>query len=125
MKKEKAVEEVVQEAPQEESSVRSYFTQEINNQMSEMSMKEMETLLKEIISSREWIAILKYINTRSILLDSQLRSTNPTVDPHIISWSQGALSGLYDIENYVIDLNSEKPEEKEEENINRGPEGIV
>lgn len=111
------------EQPQE-SNVRSYFTADINSKVSEMTMKEMESLMKEMISSRQWIAILKYVGTRSLLLDSQLRATNPTNDPHTISWSQGALAGIYDIENYIIDLNASKKEE-EEENTNFDPEGKV
>ena len=121
----KKKETTTESTEQQESSVRSYFTQEINAQMSEMSMKEMESLLKEMISSRQWIAILKYVNTRSLLLESQLRTINPTADPHTISWAQGAMAGIYDIENYVIELNSEKKEVKEEENTNDSPEGII
>lgn len=60
------------------------------------------------------------------MLDSQLRTTNPTADPHSISWAQGAMAGVYDIENYVIDLNAPKAEETEpEENTNYGPEGQI
>lgn len=94
--------------------------------MVEMTLKEMESLLKEMISTRQWIAILKYVNTRTLLLDSQLRSTNPTADPHTISWAQGAMAGIYDIENYVIDLNASKQGgEEEAENTNFDPEGKI
>lgn len=113
------------ETKQQDSSVKSYFTQEINNQIVEMSLQEMESLLKELISSRQWIAILKYINTRSILLESQLRSINPTTDPHTISWAQGALAGIYDIENYIIDINSTKQSVDVDENTNYEPEGVI
>jgi hypothetical protein len=113
------------ETKKEPSSVRSYFTPEINNQIVEMSLKEMEVILKEMISSRQWVAILKYVNTRSILLESQLRTTNPTADPHSISWAQGAMAGIYDLENYIIDINAEKPSSEEDENTNYEPEGKV
>jgi hypothetical protein len=122
MKKEKEEEKKEQPA----SNVRSYFTKEINALMVEMTLKEMESLLKEMISTRQWIAILKYVNTRTLLLDSQLRSTNPTADPHTISWAQGAMAGIYDIENYVIDLNASKQGgEDEAENTNFDPEGKI
>jgi len=111
------------------SNVRSSFTKEINDQMIAMSTGEMESIMKGMISSREWIAILKYTSMRIPLLDVTLRSTNPHENPHIISWSQGAAAGLSDIENYVIDLNAPKVEETEEAeqagNTNFGTEGVV
>jgi len=112
------------QAEQAVSNVRSYFTKEIVDKMSEMSAKEMESTLKAMVSSREWIALLKYTSMRTPLLDATLRSTNPTENPHIISWSQGAMAGLCDIENYIIDLNSSK-QEVEEENTNESPEGKI
>jgi hypothetical protein len=121
MKKEKDEERKEQPA----SNVRSYFTKEINNQIVEMTLKEMESSLKELIGTRHWIAILKYVNTRTLLLDSQLRSTNPSTDPHTISWAQGAMAGIYDIENYVIDLNAPKQSEEVDENTNFDPEGKI
>ncbi|MFA5696588.1 MAG: hypothetical protein WC917_04060 [Bacilli bacterium] len=124
MKKGEKKQETVKEQPI--SNVRAYFTKEINSQMVEMTSKEMETLMKELISKREWIAMLKYVSIRTMLLDSQLRTCNPSNDPHTISWSQGALAGLSDIENYVIELNSSKKEEEDiEENTNYDPEGKI
>ena len=98
------------------SDVRNYFTKEVNKKISEMTLKEMEVLMKEMIYSKEWIAILKYINTRTVLLDSQLRTIDPSKDPHTISWSQGALAGISDIENYVISLNASKGEKEDTKN---------
>jgi hypothetical protein len=125
MKKDKKNE--VPETPEKQSSnVSSYFTKEINEQISEMSMKEMEVLMKEMISSRVWIAFLKYINSRTPILDGILRATNPVKDPSSISWAQGCLAGLSDIEKYVIDLNNPEPEEeKEKEGAEFRPEGII
>lgn len=101
---------------QNPSNVRSYFTKEVNDMISEMSPKEMESLMKEIINTRYWIALLKYTGMRTPLLDSALRTTDPMKDPSKISWSQGALAGICDIETYVIDLNAppKATEEKEE-----------
>lgn len=105
MKKEKTV---PQAAEQPVSNVRSYFTKEINDQMQEMTLSEMESLMKDFISTRAWIALLKYTSIRTTYLDATLRGTNPTNDPHNISWAQGALAGLCDIEGYVIELNAAK-----------------
>lgn len=119
----------VPQAPsQPASNVRNYFTKEINEQISGMSPKEMENLMKDIIGNRQWIAILKYTGLRTLLLDSSLRTINPSEDPHSISWSQGALAGLCDIENYVIDLNAPKVAQEEPEEgqpVSGKPEGVI
>jgi hypothetical protein len=107
------------------SNVRSYFTKEINDQIVDMSVKEMESLMKEMITTRNWIALLKYTSMRTPLLDATLRGTDPVKDPSKISWSQGAMAGLCDIETYVIDLNSTKPQAEEESNTNESPEGVI
>lgn len=92
--------------PTQPSNVRAYFTQEIHEQMAGMTVKEMENVMKEMMGTRQWIALLKYTNMRTPLLDATLRSANPSTDPHKISWAQGAMAGLCDIEGYVIDLNA-------------------
>lgn len=108
------------------SNIRSYFTKEINEQIAEMSVKEMESLMKDLITTRNWIALLKYTSMRTPLLDATLRGTDPSKDPSKISWAQGALAGLCDIESYVIDLNAPKVEKDEQENNNNDqPEGMV
>lgn len=127
MKKDTILSEVpkVPEKSSSPSNIRSYFTKEILDQMEGMSKKEMESVLKGMIDSREFIALLKYTDLRTPLLDATLRGTNPNMDPHKISWAQGAMAGLCDIEAYIIDLN--RPEEKQEEKepgLTR-PEGII
>jgi hypothetical protein len=111
------------------SNVRSYFTKEITDQMAEMSMKEMESLMKELPLSRSWIAILKYTSMRTPLLDATLRGTDPVKDPSKISWAQGAMAGLCDIETYVIDLNAPSPivEDAPQDGENDAPrtEGVI
>ena len=98
--------EVPQAPTSKTSNVRSYFTADINQQIAEMTPKRMEGLLKELVTTPHWIALLKYEQIRMPLLDSILRSTNPTENPHMISWAQGVMAGLCDLENYVIELNS-------------------
>jgi hypothetical protein len=72
----------------------------------------MENLLKDFASTEHWIAFIKYNEMRLPLLDSYLRGTNPHLDPHKISWAQGCMAGLCDVENYVIELNKPKDEEE-------------
>lgn len=99
------------------SNIKSYFTKDINNQISEMGPKRMESLMKDLINTEHWIAILKYTSMRTPLLDATLRSVDPISEPHKISWSQGALAGLCDIESYVIELNSPAPSSEKSEEI--------
>jgi hypothetical protein len=124
--------EVKQEVPKTPevpvSTVRTFFTKELNDQIAGMSAKEMESLLKAMVSSREFIAILKYSSMRTPLLDATLRGTDPTKEPAKISWAQGAMAGLSDLESYIIDLNAPKvePEEREEgEPAGGRPEGVI
>jgi hypothetical protein len=111
------------------SSVRSYFTKDIVSAMAEMSVKEMESLMKDLPNIRHWIAILKYTSMRTPLLDAQLRGTDPVAEPSKISWAQGAMAGLCDIETYVIELNAPKKqvdESPEDGQPSSGrPEGVI
>ena len=98
------------------SNVRAYFTKELNDQVVEMSAKQMEGLLKEFITTPYWIAMLKYTGLRMQYLDVILRGTDPVKEPSRISWAQGALSGLSDLESYVIYLQkSSRPTVEEQE----------
>jgi len=121
MNKKNIKEDVPQTPEQPTSSVRSYFTKEILTQMAEMSGKEMESILKEMIDTPQFIALLKYTSMRTPLLDATLRGTDPIKDPSKISWAQGAMAGLCDIETYIVDLNAPKQEEEREE----GTEGVI
>jgi len=111
------------------ANVRSYFTKEINEQLSVMTEKEMEFLLKDLMNTRHWIAILKYTSMRTPMLDATLRGTDPIQNPSKMSWAQGAFAGLCDLETYVIDANAPKPavQEKsdEEPSDNARTEGII
>ena len=127
MKKEKNIKEDVPQTPEQAtSSVRSYFTKEILDQMAEMGGKEMESLLKEMVDTRQFIAILKYTSMRTPLLDATLRGTDPIKDPSKISWAQGAMAGLCDLETYIVDLNVSKQEEgPQEEGSENRIEGTI
>lgn len=125
----KKIEEAPKTPDQPSSSVNQYFTKEINDQVNEMTVPEMESVMKDLISTRHWIAMLKYRGMRMPLLDATMRGTDPVKEPSKISWAQGAMAGLCDIESYVIDLNapSVEPttEESEEESNTHHPEGVV
>lgn len=116
MKENKKKEEKAPQTPDTPASnVRSYFTKDLNEEINAMNYKEMESLMRDLASTRNWIALLKYTSMRMPLLDATLRGTNPILDPHKISWTQGAMAGLCDIETYVIELNTPKKVVKEDE----------
>ena len=108
------------------SNVRNYYTEDILKQIAEMSEKEMEGTLKDMISSRTWIAFLKYNGMRMPSVDALLRSLDPVREPSKISWAQGVMAGLCDVESYIIDLNApKKPEDSNESPANEKPEGVI
>jgi hypothetical protein len=110
------------------SNIKSYFTKEINDQIVAMTKTEMENVMKDMINTRQWIALLKYTSMRTPMLDATLRTTDPIKDPSQISWAQGAIAGVCDIETYIIDLNAPKtPEEQPEEGqpASGNPEGVI
>ena len=118
MKKEKELPVTPSESPQAAnvpSNISLYFTEEVREKMAHMSLKEMEAVLKDMISTEYWTAILKYVSIRTPMLDATLRSTDPYKDPYKISWSHGALAGLSDIETYVIDLNSKSVDKEKDD----------
>ena len=93
------------------SHIKQYFTEAVAQRVNEMTLKQMENLMKEFASTDYWIAFIKYNEARLPALDSILRGTNPDNGTHMISWAQGCMAGLCDAENYVISLNSPKQEE--------------
>ena len=111
----KKKQEVPKTPEQPASNVNRYFTKEVLSRMADMSVKEMENVLKEMIGTRQFLAMTKYTSMRTPLLDMSLRGTNPIIDPHKISWSQGAYAGLSDLETYILDLNVPKPKDEQEE----------
>ena len=116
--------ETSQTAEQPISSVNKYFTKEIRSQMSDMTTKEMENILREMIDTRQFIALIKYSNMRTLYIDMTLRTTNPVKDPHVISYHQGAFAGICDLETYVIELNAPKVEAEDNDEENK-TEGVI
>lgn len=107
------------------SNVRNYFSKELEERIAGMTIKQMSALMKGVVDSEVWIAILKYTETRMVSLDAILRTADPTKNAHQISWAQGCMAGLCDIENYVIDLNSPEKAEEPAQNANTKPEGVI
>lgn len=79
-----------------------------------MPQDEMFGVLKDLISTRAWVAILKYQQARRSMAADSLLSMDPVQNPSAISKTQGILAGLSDLEDLVFRLN--EPEKKDEEN---------
>lgn len=108
--KKKEVASSIPETPETPvSNVRTYFTKEINDQIAEMDLKRMESILKDLPDSPYWIAILKYTQARMPMLDAQLRITDPYKEPYKVVFAQGCMAGICDLETYIIDLISPNP----------------
>lgn len=102
-----------------------YFTPEIQVQIDSMNKKQMEAILQEFTNSAAWIAMLKYRQVRFPTLDSILRTTNPHTDPHKVSWAQGCMAGLCDLESFIIDLITPKLKNKQNNLPNNSTQGSV
>lgn len=93
---------------------RNYFTREIIERISEMSQKQMFSLLKSLPESELWIAILKYNQERLYVSQNALFSLDPFKDPTNIAKYQGVMLGISDLQNAVITLNREVVDEVNE-----------
>lgn len=96
------------------AGVREYFTDAINEQVNGMSLPEMADLLKGLPQSRIWIAVLKYNQERLLYSQSILFSADPFKNPTDMARQQGVMLGLSDLQNAVIELNTERKQEDEE-----------
>lgn len=96
------------------ASSREYFTDDINEQVNAMESKEMMSIIKDLPSSRIWIAILKYNQERMLYSQSILFSADPFKNPTEMARQQGIMLGLSDLQSAVIDLNTERKGDDEE-----------
>ena len=103
--------------PQEVAAqmVMEYFTSDVNEKVREMSMAEMTQLLREIEDTPFWTAILKYNNLRLLSLQSAVNSLDPMTQATAMSRSQGAMTGLVDMQNYIIQISNMKKDVDDED----------
>ncbi len=98
----------------EQSSASAYFTPEIESKIASMGPQEMQEVLKAMVSTPTWIALLKYNQDRLRYVQSSLFYTDPVKEPTEIARTQGIMLGLSDFQNAVIGLVTEVKEEKPE-----------
>ena len=90
-----------------ENEMKNYFTQEVLEQMAGMEMSEMYALLKEVEGTRLWYAILKYNQIRSGVIKDSLVILDPIKDPVKIARYQGSVSGMFDLQDVILQLKYE------------------
>ena len=78
-----------------------------------MDHEQMMQELKALSETKYWIAIIKYFQMRRAVATGGICTMDPVKDPTAIARTQGALSGLSDLEEMVYRLNN--PVESEEE----------
>lgn len=93
-----------------QDSQSNYFTEEVLDQIKDMSSPEMEDLLKELETSKYWIAIMKYLHSRQSLAQNALYTLDPFKDQTAMARHQGMLLGLADLQEMVM-LVKRKSEE--------------
>ena len=103
--------------------VKGYFTEEVRTRIREMSNQDMKDHLKSLESTPAFIAILKYFQDRTGVVQDSFLTLDPVKEPSKISQYQGIITGFWDLPDAVINLKfdskkKENPKHKEEEAIN-------
>lgn len=99
-------------------AIQSYFTREINEEVRDMTNDVMFMKLRNLEQSEFWIAILRYNNLRLLNAQSALNTIDPVTYPSAISKQQGAMMGLVDLQNAIIQMvEAEKLAAQETEDI--------
>lgn len=85
-------------------TINNYFQGPRNADVQAMTNDEMYSLLRELEQTPYWIAILRYTQQRLLLCQSQMNIVDVHKDPTALSRNQGAMMGLVDLQNAVIQL---------------------
>lgn len=93
------------------TSVDEFFNKQFGESINVMTDDEMSGLLKDLQNTRHWVAILKYMQFRRSVATGSLCTMDPVQNPTAIARTQGALSGLSDLEEMVFRLNQEKEDD--------------
>lgn len=101
-----------------QNNLQTYFTEEINTKISEMSNNDMINMLKELENTVFWVAILKYCQDRAEVARNGLYSLDPIKEPAQICRLQGMVSGIYDIVTAVIDLKNKADDKNSGNKVN-------
>lgn len=97
------------------TSTDEFFNQQFGDSVNAMSEDEMMGMLKDLVGTHHWIAILKYHRMRRAVALGSLCTIDPVKDTTLIARTQGGLSGLSDLEEMVFRLNAPEVRSNPEE----------
>lgn len=92
------------------TSVEEFFNKRFGESIASMNESEMRDILKELSETSFWVAILKYQRMRRSVAIGSLCTIDPIQNPTLTARTQGALSGLSDLEEMVYRLSVPPPE---------------
>jgi len=102
---------------------KSYFTDDVREQIREMSNEDMKNALKSLEGTPAWFAIIKYGQERIASIQSIFLTIDPLKSASEISRYQGTITGILDLQDAVLTLKyeskkAENPKYKQEKNLN-------
>lgn len=93
--------------------IRNYFTEDVREQIREMTSENMRNYLKSLEGTKLWFAILKYTQDRIGVIQDSFLVLDPLKEASKISQYQGIITGMLDLQDAVLSL---KFESKKKEN---------
>jgi len=96
-----------------------YFEEELYSQVDSMSDVEMKDLLKDLTSTKYWVAISKYVQSRLMVANSTLVVIDPIKFPAETARAQGIMSGLMDLQDMTVKIKEsiKRAEEKAQNKV--------
>lgn len=88
-------------------TIKKYFTKDILETISSMTMEEMKSTLKELEGTSYWFAIIKYNQERLANAQNALITLDPFKEPTSMARYQGVMSGILDLQDAVIGMKFE------------------
>lgn len=104
MKEEQTPQDTASDFAQALNSVQNYYDSGKNEEIRNMRDEDMYRILTNLEQSEYWVAILKYINKRTLFAQNAICTIDPHNAPGAISKYQGAMIGLADLPTAVIQL---------------------
>ena len=103
--------------------VQTFFDENLNNLVDDMTEGEMLSLLKELEETRYWIAIVRYVQERMVIAERTLILVDPIKEGTQLARTQGILNGLMDLHNMIIQAKQtiKNAEKKENEKNSETP----
>jgi len=89
-----------------------------NEDLFDLSQKQMDSLLVDMLNTRYWVAIKKYCEIGLSSINSTLSSVDPFKEPTLCARAQGSKMALNEFERYIYSIK-ERMEKEAENNENK------